>query len=431
MGIINKYDSVIKDKDYGLISFSIGIFLLPSAFVIGSIFLFYSLISSSIKYRCKNNFLKDRLNIYFLSAGLFMILSASFQSLNNQNLALYGYEINLTWIGLVNWLPFFWLYWAFKPYLNNPRKRKISGLLLLTGTSPVIFSGLGQVFFNWYGPISTLNGLVIWYQRPIELVEGLTGLFNNPNYAGAWLNVVWPFSLALFIELREKFLLKISAYFFIFGLSLSIFLTNSRSAWLGIISGSFFLFGKKTFGTIRILSLFTILILIAAIHPYSRETINNFGSKIIPESVISEFTDFQYSRIGIWLKGFETIYKYPFFGSGAGSFPNIYESTNGLWKGHAHNLPMELIISYGIPAGILVLLPISYISFFSIKEIILKKEGIDWLIYDKAWVVSLLVLLLSQMVDVQYFDGRISIIFWILLSGTRNIIYEKNQSLRL
>ena len=36
------------------------------------------------------------------------------------------------------------------------------------------------------------------------MFKGLTGLFNNPNYAGAWLNIVWPFALALLIELRKE-----------------------------------------------------------------------------------------------------------------------------------------------------------------------------------------------------------------------------------
>ena len=45
--------------------------------------------------------------------------------------------------------------------------------------------------------------------------------------------------------------------------------------------------------------------------------------------------------------------------------------------------------------------------------------------YDKAWISTLIILLFSQMVDVQYFDGRISIILWILLSGSRNILEEE------
>jgi len=36
--------------------------------------------------------------------------------------------------------------------------------------------------------------------------------------------------------------------------------------------------------------------------------------------------------------------------------------------------------------------------------------------------------LFSQLVDVQYFDGRISITFWILLAGAKKIIDEDKIS---
>ena len=48
----------------------------------------------------------------------------------------------------------------------------------------------------------------------------------------------------------------------------------------------------------------------------------------------------------------------------------------------------------------------------------------EYFFYEKAWVSSLIVLILSQLVDIQYFDGRISLAFWILLAGSRNIISE-------
>ena len=44
--------------------------------------------------------------------------------------------------------------------------------------------------------------------------------------------------------------------------------------------------------------------------------------------------------------------------------------------------------------------------------------------YEKAWWTSFFVLLISQMIDIQYFDLRISIAFWILLAGIRSIIRE-------
>ena len=66
--------------------------------------------------------------------------------------------------------------------------------VLISGTFPVIITGLGQYFFNWTGTFDLLNGLIIWYQRPIINPAGLTGLFNNPNIAGSWLNIVFLFN---------------------------------------------------------------------------------------------------------------------------------------------------------------------------------------------------------------------------------------------
>ena len=48
-------------------------------------------------------------------------------------------------------------------------------------------------------------------------------------------------------------------------------------------------------------------------------------------------------------------------------------------------------------------------------------------IFDKSWITSLIVILISQMVDIQYFDGRISIVLWLLISGSSNIINENND----
>ena len=113
--------------------------------------------------------------------------------------------------------------------------------------------------------------------------------------------------------------------------------------------------------------------------------------------------------------------------AGGGSFPDIYIYETGLWKGHAHNLVLELFVSYGVPAGIIILLPITYLFIRSSKAIIFNKL-IETSIFDKAWVISIMLFLLSQLVDVQYFDGRISITFWILLAGAKKIIDEDKLS---
>ena len=125
----------------------------------------------------KENFFKDKLNIFFLAGGVLMILSAFVHTFKN-NLTPYELDSNLSWIGLANWLPFFWCYWGFKPFLNSYEKRKRSGLILLSGTFPVLITGIGQYFFNWNGPFEIFNGLI-----PNNILENST-LVKNKNLNG-------------------------------------------------------------------------------------------------------------------------------------------------------------------------------------------------------------------------------------------------------
>ena len=387
--------------------FLVGSFLLPSAFTLGTGFLLISVIYGVYNSR---GYFKDKLNIIFFVAGIFLIISAFIHSNFNDYLSNYNINHSLSWIGLANWIPFFLCFWGFQPYLNSKTKRRRTAFALLAGTLPVIITGIGQSFFkwygpietlnglivwyqrpiegitgigqsffNWYGPIETLNGLIVWYQRPIDGITGMTGLFNNPNYTGLWLNLILPFCLAETINSRSNKLDRIITFIFSFSFALCTILTNSRAAWICIVLGSVVIFGRKGLKLI-----FPLIISI---------------SLIISSSI------------------------YPIFGTGGGSFPEIYMYETGLWKGHAHNLPLELFLSYGIPAGIIILLPIIYLFIFSTKTIFFNKL-IKISIFDKAWVISIMLFLFSQLVDVQYFDGRISILFWILLAGAKNIIDE-------
>ena len=416
---LNHFNSKINPLDK---LFYIGLFLLPSAFSIATILLLISLIIST--FNRKDQFFKDKLNIFFLAGGVLMILS-SFVHTFKDNLTPYELNSNLTWIGLANWLPFFWCYWGFKPFLNSYEKRKKSGLILLSGTFPVLITGIGQYFFNWNGPFEIFNGLIIWYQRPLNGEIGLTGLFNNPNYAGCWLNIIWPFCLAALIDKGNNFIQNISIYFFNFGISISTILTNSRSSWVGIFLGILLMFGEKSLKLISVIIIIISIIFGATLFPIFGDRIQNFLQTIIPELMLDEFSDFQYSRIEIWRSGINLAIDNPFFGTGASSFPEIFKYQTNLWKGHAHNLPLELIISYGIPAALMIIIPITNLTYQTVRFKLFEKNRKESTIYDQAWISALVILLASQMVDVQYFDGRISIIMWVLLSGSQNILEEK------
>ena len=221
-------------EDYGFILFIIGIFFLPSTMVIGILFLLPAFIITTLS--SDKSFFKDSWNLPFLIFGLLIFISAISQNYLLTNNYYKIWDSKLSLIGLANWIPFIWVFWASQPYLNSQSKRRSFSLILVAGTFPVLITGFGQYFLNWTGPFQTLNGLIIWYQRPIENPGGLSGLFSNQNYAASWLNFVWPFCIALFIKKGINLFKKTAALSFLISTGLAAFLTFSRNAWLGLFT---------------------------------------------------------------------------------------------------------------------------------------------------------------------------------------------------
>ena len=69
-----------------------------------------------------------------------------------------------------------------------------------------------------------MNGFIVWYQRPIDGLSGLTGLFNNPNYMGSWLKyIIWPVCLACLIESNKRIIRSlVNSYILFWNFSIDI-----------------------------------------------------------------------------------------------------------------------------------------------------------------------------------------------------------------
>ena len=422
----------LKEKnlvDYGSILFLIGIFFLPSTLIIGILLLLPAFIISSILN--KRSYLKDHWNFPFFIFGVLILLSAIFQNFLFVNNYSEIWDPKLSLIGLGNWIPFIWIFWAAQPYLNSKSKRRSFSLVLIAGTFPVLITGFGQFFLNWTGPFQTLNGLIIWYQRPIEFPGGLSGLFSNQNYAASWLNFVWPFCIALFLEKGKNLFNKTVALSFLISTGIASFLTFSRNAWLGLFTSIPIVTGKNGVKLILTIILLIFLMSLFLFPPIFEGEFRNSLMDLFPGKILLEFTSEGYegldiTRIGIYKSAFAIIKKYPFFGIGAGSFTEIFYLNTNFWKGHSHNLLFELAISYGLPATILFFIHTTNILYLSSKKIFSKKLIIPYTYFDKAFWSALFCFLISQLADIQYFDGKISLISWILLAGLKNIILEKN-----
>ena len=432
----------INKENIGSIFFYLGILSLPSAFSISILFLTISLFIRILEKSFKEIY-QDKWNYPLLVLSILMLISCL--SSNNLIKEIHIYNIpfeffkdwkpSLAWLDLINWIPMYLIFIYFQKYLNTIEQRKKVAKLFLISTIPVLISGFSQIWFNIFGPFEALNGLIIWYQREHEKLV-FTAMFNNQNYTGTWLNIVYPFSLAVIFERNLRNFKRLILFFLTILIMIATYETSSRNAWIGNILSSVSLINKNLLILYFIILIIILLLLLLArfnIFPSTQEYIR----KLIPskfwneENLITLTNINDIPRFEIWIKSINFIIKRPFLGWGAGSFPLLYEFEKTLIdnnyteqvKQHSHNLYLLLAINYGIITSLIfisfliILICSAYAKYNEkVSTYHIKKRD---LIFDKAWMISLIILLISQLFDVQYYDGRLSISLWILLAGIR------------
>ena len=121
-------------------------------------------------------------------------------------------------------------------------------------------------------------------------------------------------------------------------------------------------------------------------------------------------------------------------GYGAGTFESLYSLSNGAFSGiqHSHNIFLEIAINHGLPSSLIIFIFFVFItinswrklSYSTLNQSLLLNKRIKNL--DKAWIISFITFFIIHIFDITYFDGRISTLAWILLSGMRVIIRENS-----
>ncbi len=422
--------STKKLTDTGLIFFNLGIVFLPSAFPLGALFIIISLSISF--YNNKANFFKDKFNYPLLiCAGLFIsscinnsinlerFISKEVPELSYSN---NEYLINI-WVDLFNWLPFLLAFWGFHFYLNTSEKRLLCAKAIIIGTIPVLISCIGQYWFGWTEKLSIFNGLIVWYQKDVDV---MSGLFSNPNYAGLWLAMTLPFSYFLVLNTNQIPIKKLTALLISIIILYVTLMTSSRNALLGILISSILLLGKKF-----LFLAFVVIILLILFYVFSSLFLPSELTKTIteylPKNLIYKFTRFDITsnlvRIDMWKISIQAILNKPIFGWGASTFIFLYLYYGGLFEGvspnHTHNFFLELAYNYGLPLALTLTLFILFLFWRVLtKKLsqIFKNNNVD-----RAWFASSIVVIIFFLTDFPYYDGKVSIIFWVLLSGLKSI----------
>ena len=415
--------------EFGNLIFLIGIFFLPSALPLGAIFLLISIFISLT--RNEENLLKNNFNLSFFICLLIIIASTIFNSLINPLDEFLDSQKSIIWINLFNWIPIYFAFLGFQIYLKKERQRLLFQKFLIAGTIPVLASCFMHRFLNIYGPLKTLFGTIVWFNYEsvldIDLLGGfsggVSGLFNNPNYTGMWLTLCLPFSLCLLlsekINKNKLFLLILNLIFIFFILS-----TNSRNAFLGLLIGLTLTFGIRKFIYFSFFIIFGYFIF-----DFIMPDFLNLNENYLLNKLTDIDFNFNSPRINIWVKAINLITQKPIFGWGAGSSPFINTFLPPFQNyQHTHNMIIELAHNFGIPLAILVFSLIIRLLQKSFQKLIsLKKSYLNY-ISCKSFIISFSIFLIAHLNDITYYDGKISILFSVLLASLVQIIGQENDT---
>lgn len=394
--------------------FLIGVLLSLSAPIISSFFLITSIFISFSK--SKFHFLKNIFNRLLISSTFIIFISSVKHTFfNNLNIS---WQSSNSWVGLFRWLMMILIFCSLDNYVKTIKQKRFFSISLISGSIPLLITGIGQYYLNWVGPWYLFNGFITWYLYPVSESHSLMGIFSNPNYAGAWLVIITPFLIELFMNKDEKKNIKLFIIFITIVVLFAIYLTNSRNAYLGIIIILTTLISRKI---LQIFSFLSGIFIFSFVSLNKGSIINELKSILSIKDNINLNFLFETTRFEIYEKTSFLIMQRPIFGWGYSSFPLIYKLEGGVssYIQHPHNIFLFFAYNYGFIFASFVSITISILIYKSFEKIYQNINRVNFI--NKAWVASTFVFLLMNLNDITYLDGRLSVISWILLAGTKSI----------
>ena len=217
-------------------------------------------------------------------------------------------------------------------------------------------------------------------------------------------------------------------------------MSSSRNALLGIIISFLFIFGIKKFIKFCLfffLGIFIIYLLVTLFSLINEISFGNFIQIGAFDKILNYNVGVNYPRLLIWRSTLSFILQKPFFGWGAGTFPDVFANKGhviipflNLKHSHSHNIILELSYNFGIPLTLILISTFLIIFKKAFNNIKKFKINYNQNHLDKAWLVSLTIIFISHLSDLTFYDGKISIIFAALFAGLKNISDENNIEIK-
>jgi len=209
---------------------------------------------------------------------------------------------------------------------------------------------------SWYAVIQHGQGDpgVLLRQRPEVYGMRASGTYICPNHFASLVALLIPVSLALLLSRQAGGALRCLAFYSLLLFFPVLYLSQSRSGWLGAFSGitvTLWLCAFRKSKRLFVKSLFVVPavgvflgIAIWSASPLVRERVQG--------ALIDNPDDAVLVRLYMWKDTLQMIQDHPFLGSGLGSYAWLYKKyqTNNLqfWFDYAHNEYLQLVAEYGL-----------------------------------------------------------------------------------
>ncbi len=258
----------------------------------------------------------------------------------------------------------------------------------------------------------------IFYEYSDLDIKRVSGPFDSPNLLGSFLLITIASAIILLFHFQKQKIKKYTwlllSYLF---LAVPIFfMTFSRSAWLGfIIFLGIFSLQKKKLIIVGIFLTLLLIPLLLAFEP-TKNRIEGFTNHTMFDSM--------YARENIWYLSGRKFLEKPFFGYGAGSFPEVIndakESANG--TENPHNDLVFFWVENGLLGVILYLVLIFGFYYQIIKTHLKIKSGKNsdknsYLIISWGAIALFASLTVISTVESYYEGNFIHLFTWSLLAG--------------
>lgn len=343
------------------------------------------------------------------------------------------------WLGLANFVPFFWLFIALKELIKQPRNLKQLSWILILPSLPVVILGYGQLYLN-LGTPPLLESILGWELIPQGVPAGrMSSVFIYTNFLAIYLAIAFTLTLGLWLDtwlaVRQEFNLQQNQVLFVLTIILladisGLILTSSRNAWgLAVISFMAYALFLGWRWLVWAVTGAATVILWASFVP-------NFGGtqlrKVVPALFWTRLSDQLYDRpletlrITQWEFCWNLIKERPLLGWGLRNFSPLYEAKMNYWFGHPHSLYLMLGAETGLVSSLLLMGIVGLIMYRAVVLLLNWTFDSSKLIYF-SYIGVFFCCVLFNLLDVTIFDLRVNTIIWIILAAIGGIAINNKQ----